>query len=182
MKIVSIAASFVPANTANSIQVLKATHALAELGHQVTLLVPGLSDVGWETLKHHYGLQKYFEIRWISENLAFRRYDFAFKAVRSAQRLSPDLIYTWVLQAGVLALWGGLPVILELHDRVSGKFGPWLFNWFCASARRHRLLTNTRALSLALHANYPIDSSEMDVQVSPNGVDLTRYQNLPSPS
>ncbi len=41
MRIVCIAASFVPSNAANSIQVMKAAHALAELGHEVTLLVPG---------------------------------------------------------------------------------------------------------------------------------------------
>lgn len=181
MKIVSIAASFVPANTANSIQVIKATHALVELGYQVTLLVPGQADVSWETLKHHYGLQQDFEIRWIRENLAFRRYDFAFKALRAARQLSPDLIYTWVLQAGVLALWGGLPVILELHDRVSGRFGPWLFKRFCTSPVRHRLLTNTEALSKVLQEDYRLDASAMDVRVAPNGVDLVRYQGLPAP-
>lgn len=181
MKIVSIAASFVPANTANSIQVVKATHALAELGHQVTLLVPGGSDAGWEALKRHYGLQKDFEVRWIRENLAFRRYDFAFKALRMARKLSPDLVYTWVLQASVLALWGGRPVILEMHDRVSGRFGPWLFSRFCTSSTRHRLLTNTRALYRVLQKDYPLDSSMGDTLVAPNGVDLARYQDLPAP-
>lgn len=181
MKIVSIAASFVPANTANSIQVVKATHALAVLGHQVTLFVPGQADAGWDTLERHYGLQKDFEIRWVRENLAFRRYDFAFKAVRAAKQLSPDLVYTWVLQAGVLALWGGLPVVLELHDRVRGKFGPWLFKRFCASAVRHRLLTNTRSLSQALEKDYRLDADAMDVHVAPNGVELARYRDLPTP-
>jgi len=68
MKIVCIAASFIPANTANSIQVIKAAHALAELGHDVTLLVPGQERTPWDDLEMHYGLRTPFQIRWIKEN------------------------------------------------------------------------------------------------------------------
>lgn len=182
MKLVCISASFIPSNTANSIQVLKATHALAVLGHAVTLLVPGGESTPWEDLRVHYGLQHPLDITWIDENLAFRRYDFAFKAVQMAKRLNADLAYTWVLQAGVLALWKGLPAVLELHDRVTGRVGPWLFRQFCASKTRQRILTNTHALSHALMADFNLDPAAVDMLVAPNGVDLERYQDLPSPS
>ena len=69
MKIVCIAASFVPSNTANSIQVMKATHALAALGHSVTLLVPGEGRTDWDFLRGFYGLQNRLEVEWIPENL-----------------------------------------------------------------------------------------------------------------
>jgi len=183
MKIVCIAASFVPSNTANSIQAVKAVHALAAgLGHDVQLLVPGDVDVGWEELKQQYGLEQPFEIRWIKENLTFRRYDFAIKAVQAASGLRPDLIYTWVLQAGVLALWRGIPTILELHDRVTGRLGPWLFRRFWHSKTPHRVLTNTRALKDSLVSEMAVQPSPGEIIVSPNGVELERYQNLPSPS
>ena len=182
MKIVCIAASFIPSNTANSIQVVKASHALAALGHEVTLLVPGDETIPWEDLKTHYGLQYPFAITWISENLAYKRYDFAYKAVYRAKRIKPDLVYTWVLQAGVLALWCGLPTALELHDRVTGKIGPWLFRRFLASETRKRLITNTHALRKILIEEFNVDPAEKDILVAPNGVDLTRYQGLPSPS
>jgi glycosyltransferase involved in cell wall biosynthesis len=181
MKIVCIAASFVPSNTANSIQVVKATHALAELGHEVTLLVPGPGQMAWDELKVHYGLRKQFNIRWIHENLAFRRYDFAYKSVRIARQIGPDLIYTWVLQAGLYALWRRLPTILELHDRVTGQLGPWLFRRFCASNTRKRLLTNTEALCRTLMTDFNLDRSAISILVAPNGVELERYQDLPSP-
>ncbi len=87
MKIVCIAASFIPSNTANSIQVMKVSHALAEIGHDVTLLVPGDQGIPWEDLQYHYGVQQAFDIQWISENLTFRRYDFALKALREAVRM-----------------------------------------------------------------------------------------------
>ena len=64
MKIVSIAASFIPSNTANSIQVVKASHALAQLGHDVTLIVPGETRMEWDQLQEHYGLKTAFNISW----------------------------------------------------------------------------------------------------------------------
>ena len=178
MKIVCIAASFIPSKTANSIQVVKATQALADLGHEVTLLVPGQVQTDWLDLERHYGLRRQFKIQWVPENLTFRRYDFAFKALKLARQMAPDIIYTWVLQAGVLALWQGVPVVLELHDRVRGKVGPWLFRWFYRSKTPRRLLTNTHALKNALITDFKLDTAKLDIHVAPNGVDLERYQNL----
>ena len=40
MKIVAIAGSRIPSDTANSIQVMKACQALVQLGHELTLIVP----------------------------------------------------------------------------------------------------------------------------------------------
>lgn len=182
MKIVCIAASFVPSNTANSIQVVKAAHALAELGHTVTLLVPGREETEWAILQRHYGLRTPFTIKWIPENLAFRRYDYAFKAIRTARRMKPDLIYTWMLQAGLLSLWNHLPTILELHDRVTGRLGPWLFQRFCKAKTDKRILVNTAALRRALLSEYELAGSGVEILVAPNGVELERYEALPSPS
>lgn len=181
MKIVCISTSFIPANTANSIQVVKAAHAMAELGHDVTLLVPGKDEVTWNELKSHYGVEQPFTIQWIGENLAFKRYDYAYKAVRRARQMKPDLVYTWVLQAGVLALWRKIPTILELHDRVTGHLGPWLFRWFWNSKTPHRLVTITDALRKLLVFDFNLDDSENTIIIAPDGVDLERYQGLPSP-
>ena len=181
MKIVCIAASYVPSNTANSIQVLKATDALASLGNNVTLLVPGDKSADWVDLKAHYGLQQSFEIRWLPEHLSFRRYDFALKAVREAVRMKPDLIYTWMLQSAVLSLWRGLPVILELHDRVTGRLGPWLFEQFWRTDTKKRLLTNTTALKKILVKEYGLKDVAEDIFAAPNGVDLERYSDLLQP-
>lgn len=182
MKIVSISASFVPSNAANSLQVVKVTHALAELGHQVTLIVPGKQPTPSKNLQTHYGIQHPLEIVWIPENLAHKRYGFALKAVGRAQKMGADLVYTWMLQAAVLALWGQIPTVLELHDRVTGKVGPWLFRRFSASKTRQRLLTNTNALKQVLTDNFDLKSGDLDIQVAPNGIELERYQGLPDAS
>ena len=61
MKIVAISGSQVPSNVANSLQTMKAVHALARLGHSVTLIVPASesnhSEDKWLELANFYGLQ-----------------------------------------------------------------------------------------------------------------------------
>jgi glycosyltransferase involved in cell wall biosynthesis len=179
MKICSIAASFVPSKAANSIQVLKAAHALAALGHDVTLFVPGNKSTAFEELSEHYGLTTRFQIEWIPEDLRFRRYDFAYKAVRAARKLAPDLIYTRVLQAALFGVWSGYPTILEMHDRVTGRVGPWMFRRFARSKVPHRILTNSRALQDILKAQFNLDATPSQLLVAPNGVELDRFRHLP---
>jgi glycosyltransferase involved in cell wall biosynthesis len=162
-------------------QVVKATQALASLGHDVTLIVPGQEETPWDALQPHYGMTQPFDIHWIPEILTFKRYDFAYKALRYARQLQPDLVYTWVLQAAVLALWQGLPVVLELHDRVSGRVGPWLFRRFCRARTNKRLLTNTEALRQVLISDFDLKPKSLEIIPAPNGVDLERYQDLPMP-
>lgn len=181
MRIVCIAPSFVPSYTANSIQVVKASHALAQAGYHVSLLVPGETPTAWKEIQDQYGLQDTFLIQWVPENLRFRRYDFALKAMQHARKMKPDLIYTWMLQAAVLALWYKLPTILELHDRVIGRLGPWLFRRFWQIEVQKRVLTNTAALRNTLISEFNLESYSNQIQVAPNGVELERYQGLPSP-
>jgi glycosyltransferase involved in cell wall biosynthesis len=183
MKIVCIAASIIPSKTANSIQVMKVADAMAVLGHQVILCVPGEKDVPWEGLNKHYGLQSTFEIQWIPENQAFKRYDFALKAVRSAERMKPDLIYTWMIQSAVIALWHKIPTVLEMHDRVTGRLGPWLFRQFWRASTTKRLLTITQALRQVLTSDFQLPKDLSDqIMVAPDGVDLDRYQGLSAPA
>src|SRR4051794_12613549 len=118
MKITCISASQIPSNAANSIQTMKAVHALAKLGHEVTLIVPVADEplpVGnsWESLSHYYGLSTPFQIEWLPSH---SRRLFFLAAVRRARRLKPDLLYVWPLPSAVLGLIHGLPTILELHD------------------------------------------------------------------
>ena len=65
MKIAAIAGSTVPSDTANSLQVMKACQALVQIGHDVTLLVPGARNTSVD-LRKHYGLETDFPIEWLS--------------------------------------------------------------------------------------------------------------------
>jgi glycosyltransferase involved in cell wall biosynthesis len=181
MKIVYIATSCVPSTAANSIQVMKVCDAMTALGHEVTLLVPGNKEAPWADLKNQYGLQQTFDIQYVPENQKFKRYDFAFKAVRTANRLNPDLVYTRMLQAAVIALWHKIPTMIEMHDRVTGRVGPWLFRQFWKSKTKKRMITITGALKRFLISEFELSGVADQILVAPDGVDLGRYQNLPEP-
>jgi len=90
-------------------------------------------------------------------------------------------MYTWMLQSAVLALWRGLPVILELHDRPSGRVGPRLFREFIRHPGRKRLLVITEALLERLKLDYNWSPPQGVVQIAPNGTELERYADLPEP-
>jgi glycosyltransferase involved in cell wall biosynthesis len=178
MRIACIASSAVPSNTANSIQMMKACAALAEIDGPVHLWVPGAGRADWPSLAKHYGLEQQFEVEWLKSVSPLRRYDFALRTMACAQVWKAELIYTWMLQAAVLALGRGWPVILEMHDRPTGRIGPWLFQKMIHSSGKKRLLVITEALRLKLAAEVG-GLRGQDVQIAPNGTDLKLYMDLP---
>lgn len=178
MKIVCISASFVPSETANSIQMMKAVHALAQLGHDVTLIVPeGQKKSTTEELQSFYGLSTPFKIEHM-RGASRRR--FFWDAVRRAASPHPDILYTWVPQSAVYALFHRLPVLIELHDLPSGSAGPWWHRLFLWIPGRKRMLVITRALQDALENKYGKSLAPEDIILAPNGIDPERFENLPT--
>jgi glycosyltransferase involved in cell wall biosynthesis len=178
MKIACISTSRVPSDTANSIQVMKACQALARLGHQVLLLLPGDEPAPWETLAQRYGLSIPFEITWIPSDPRWKRNDFAWKSVRQAAAQNAEIVYTWTGQSAVFALLQKIPVLYEVHDLPTGKLGPLWFWLFLRLHGRKRFLIITRALQAALQRKIGKIREEA-VVIAPNGVDLEQYQELP---
>ena len=175
MKIVAIAGSQIPSDTANSLQVMKACNALVQLGHDLTLIVPGAPNTS-VNLKLHYGLQADIHIEWL---LASNRRIFPWQAFLRARKLKPDLIYSWLIQSAVLALLVKLPAVFEAHIQPTGTLGPaWhrAFAWFRG---RKRLASITQALIDVLDRSYNIRFNADEVVVTPNGVDLERFTSLP---
>jgi glycosyltransferase involved in cell wall biosynthesis len=181
MKIACIASSQIPSTTANSIQVMKACHALAQNQAEVRLWVPGNSDISWTTLRVHYGLMEEFSIQWQPSQQMLKRYDLAFNAVNKALAWKADLVYTWLPQAAVLAGMRRIPVVLEMHDLPTGRMGPHLFRQFVRLHSRKRLLVITQALYDQLRTRHGFDLPEEEYRISPNGTDLERYAGLPEP-
>ena len=130
MRICSVFPSRIPSETANSIQAMKASHAMVQLGHEVITISPGRGpqattvEKRWEILARQYGLQKAFRGVYLPpfDNYLARRI-FPWRAAFRARREHPDLIYTWLIQTAVMSLLFGLPVVLELHDIPAGRFG-----------------------------------------------------------
>ena len=178
-----ISASRVPSTTANSMQVMKACQAISQLGHEVHLFLPRYKHQQKNVdLASFYGLKTQFPIEWLSSRLSLNRYDFAFLAAHKARQLKADISYVWFIQAGLFSLLAHLPVIIELHGPPEGKFGPLLFRLFQKIPGKKRLLPITHALANQLHQRFNIDLSDQHLmQMSPNGVDMERYTNLPEP-
>jgi len=174
MRIVCISASQIPSDTANSIQVMKVCQAFVQLGHNVTLLVPGSKPPTMDEhqLIEHYGLEKLFPVQWLP--LRNRRL-FPWKAIWRARRLGADLIYAWPLQSAALSLVVGIPAMLELHDFPAGHVGPLWLRLFLLLPGHKRLLPITAALQRILHL------PDRQTITAPDGVDLDRYTALPDP-
>ncbi|RPI83429.1 MAG: glycosyltransferase family 1 protein [Chloroflexi bacterium] len=179
MKIVCISASQVPSSTANSIQVQKVCQALAQLGHDVVLLVPGSKEHPWEELASLYGLQHRFQIEWLRSQPGFRRYDFSMAAVRRAKALGVDLVYAWPPQAVLFSLMSGFPTMIELHGEPEGKFGPFVFRLILRQPGIKRFLPISQALADIISQQFNYKFPENELVVSPNGIDLERYNQLP---
>jgi glycosyltransferase involved in cell wall biosynthesis len=180
MKIFAISASTIPSESANSIQTMKAVHALAQLGHEITLIVPQTSqsskNYSWIELAAFYGLTIPFTIEWLP--LKNRRM-FGWHAVRKIR--NADVIYTWVSQAAVFSLVRRIPVIIEIHDLPSGRIGPWWHRAFLRLPGLKRTLVITNALKRSLEAAYGEHLRPADVILAPNGIEPERFVDLPSP-
>jgi glycosyltransferase involved in cell wall biosynthesis len=177
MKIAAIAGSTIPSDTANSLQVMKACQALVQIGHEVTLFVPGLKNTSVD-LRKHYGLETDFPIEWLSSS---SRRIFTWDSVRRARALGADMIYSWFPQSAVFGLLRGMPVIFEIHIQPTGRFGPIWHRAFASLRGRRRLISITRALVELLERDFNMHLPVQEVVIAPNGVDLERFASLPDP-
>jgi glycosyltransferase involved in cell wall biosynthesis len=182
VKVAVLSASRIPSRTANSIQVMHTSQAAAELGHSVRLWVPRQAPpAAWPDLAGRYGLERPFDIRWTRSLPFLRRYDFCVAAVRAARAWGADLLYVLALPAAAMAARTGTPTVLELHEPPSGRLGPvWLHRFLRAPGAR-RVVVISHALSRTLAERYAPEAGQIDVRILPNGVDLRRYRDLPSP-
>jgi glycosyltransferase involved in cell wall biosynthesis len=176
MNIVAIAGSTIPSDTANSIQVMKACSVLAQLGHTLTLIVPGTLNTSVD-LKQHYGLQADFPIEWLTSS---SRRMFTWQSVQRARAFKPDLLYTWFPQSAVFGLLYKIPTVFEIHIQPTGALGPTWHQAFAKLRGRKRLASITRALVDVLERDYKIRFMQDEVVIAPNGVELERFASLPS--
>lgn len=179
MKIACVTPSQIPSSTANSIQAVKACHALAALGHSVRIFFPGTGSVAWGDLVDAYELSAPFEVIPLAADARLKRYDFIWKSLRAARAWQADLVYTWLPQVAWAAGTQGFPVVLEMHDRLTGVAGPRFFRWFLGLKKKKRLLVITSALQKVLEKQIHEPINPQIIQIAPNGVDLERYRDLP---
>ncbi len=182
MKIAYIATAQIPSNKANSIQVMKVCQALTQNGESVELFVPGNRKASWDELTQQYGISERFPIHWLPSRSFLKRIDFTFNSLKQAHRLRMDAIYTRTLWAAWAARCFQLPVILEMHDLPSGRIGPLLYKSFVNSAQKKLTVYITRALKNLTDQASGIEARAGEWVIAPDGVDLSRYCDLPQPA
>lgn len=186
MKIAVVAPSFVPSSAANSIQVMKVCQSLVQTGAEVSLWVPSKAgqkpDTEWDELKEFYGIELVFPIHWVKENLRFKRYDFAWKAIAAAKNWGADVVYTWMVQAGLLAQMRGMLPALELHMLPTGLLGPLLLKRLAKSKRKKLLLPITDALQKRLSSDFEIPFHKDESIIAPMGSEPERYIGMETPA
>ncbi len=184
MKVALVAPTHLPARRANTIQVMKMAQALTQLGHRLRLAVPGIPPraITWDELAQHYGLQQEFAVEWLAASPFWRRYDYAYRAVRWAQAWGAEVLYTRLPQAAAIASQAGLATIFEVHDMPQGSLGPLLFRLFTRGRGARRLVVISHALARDLAQRLGAPEKPPFTIVAPDGVDLERYQHLPEPS
>jgi len=187
MYVTAISTAQIPSTTANSIQVMKVCQALAQNGHKVRLFVPGQARSSWSELARLYGLSEHFVLEWLPVQPRWKRYDFAWQAIRKAlavHKTNPAAhwVYTWSFQSAVFALLSRQPVLLEVHDLPTGHMGPLWLRAFLRLPGRKRLVMITQALEDALEKKYRHLLPYRDRVIAPNGVELERYAALPAPA
>ena len=183
MKIAVITNSRIPSLTANSIQAMKVCQSLVQIGHDVRIFAPRETDPALsDELARHYGLRIVPDLEWLPSVKRLKRLDFIFHAQRAAETFGADLIYTWLPQSAVIALWRKYPTILEMHADVGGLMGAWWLHRFWKSRGKKLMTVTTRALRKALERSAGFGFEEEAVTVAPNGVELERYENFPDPA
>ena len=179
MKIIAIAGSHIPSDTANSIQVMKACSALVQLGHDLTLIVPDFDPRPSNfDLQAHYGLPDIFPMEWLRST---NRRLFTWQSVRRALALHPDLLYVWMPQSAVFGLLANKPVIFEAHLQPTGMFGPLWHRAFARLRGCKRLACITKALHTTLERDHGMRLRTDEVVIAPNGVELERFASLLDP-
>jgi len=87
-----------------------------------------------------------------------------------------------MLQVARSSALSGMPVILELHDRPSGRFGLARLQEFLRTPVHKRVVFITRALRQLVEEQLNSGIPEEEVIIAPDGVDLERYEDLPQPA
>ncbi len=188
MRVVHLSESAIPSTTANSMQVMKMCQAMAQEGHDVTLLAPA----GWDdrdksvlpSLWRHYSVAPIFRIRWLPSPRPYPNYSYGLLAGAYCRLARSDVVFARHLPGAVVAARIGCRVVFEAHDVPSahGRLGWALSDVLVRQPGLERVVVTSGALGEYLVGAWPLLLPASKVVVAPNGVDLERFDNLPRPS
>ena len=148
-----------PTRLANPVQVMHMCAAMAECGHDVTLVVRASESAGpgfEKSLYGQYGVAESFGIRVIDHHPFLTRGRLQHRQIKRLLReLRPDLIYSRTTRFARLWSGAGIPYVYETHAMPShnprlGRTGRTMF-----SGNFRRLVVITHALAADFQSAFP---------------------------
>ena len=159
MRICYLHLSRYPTRLANPVQVMHMCAAMAELGHDVTLVVRASesAEPGFEgSLHDEYGIPASFGIRVIAHHPFLVRGHLEHRALRALLReLRPELIYSRTTRFARLWTAADVPYVYETHAMPSHDPRRGLTKRALLSENFRRLVVITRALAADFRAAFP---------------------------
>ena len=170
MRIIYAATARIPSRTANSLQVMKMCAAMAQLGHDVTLLVPRFDSEapGLADLEHAYGVDIRFRIRWLRGWRFFGRIAWELRVLSACRKA--DLLFT---RNARIAAGARRPVILELHQPLSDPLDRLAWRQLLKSPNLRTLVFISQRLKSLEAAGNGLGSAR--VTVAHSAVDAHRF-------
>jgi glycosyltransferase involved in cell wall biosynthesis len=181
MKVAHISLAEIPSNKANSIQVMKISQALQQIGESVTLYIAGSGSVNWEELAAKYGIHVPFPVVRIGSGKILRQLSLSLAGVKQARWDGMEMVFSRTLWVAFIASLRGFPAVLELHDLPSGRFGPLLYRWLLRTRKPVLMVYITEALKTLTDQTTGMQARRGSYLIAPDGVDLSRYADLPGP-
>ena len=184
-------AGSIPSRNADAVCVMNMCSSLAAQGSSVELVIPKGQALGMQALQFQgtlwelYGLPENFSIRYFSNpfdrfNSALRKNGYAFLALCYALLSGKQLINARHIELSMMAARFGRPFVFEAHNFVkpaASKFFPRFIECLNKPGCRGAIVTTTQAgRDSFIDAGVP----ESRIAVLPNGVQVHRYEGLPS--
>jgi len=165
MRIIYVAGSPVPSKAANSVHVMKMSHALADLEHQVTLCCPKAtdSDLSKQEVYDLYGVKPNFEFNPhtpFSSRIGLILY--AMKNAALAKREKADFVFSRCLFTAWFCSIFGIKTLFERHDAwENNPTAAKIFKRLMASKNCLGLVVISKALEDQITSKFGIERNRM---------------------
>lgn len=149
MKIVYVAKSFVPSRTANSIHVMNICAALADMGHDVTILLPDAEEQRNLDIFPFYGLQPNFKIiKLYYPKFKGKTIYFSFAIFRALKKIKPDLVVGRFINGCAISAIMNIPTVFDSHGPIwhDSRISKFLFRKMINQKAFKKMTVNSNAL------------------------------------
>lgn len=175
MKVVYISNAILPSKSANSIHIMKMCQALADNGHEVTLLAPNYKDQiesNVSDIFSFYGVRDNFILKKLPmPNIKGKLLFYIFGVLLFLFKNKFDYVYSRFIYGSIIASVLRLDNIYESHAPicVSNKLERWFFSKLISMPSFKRLVVISGTLKKYYLDKYPNLSKE--IQVAHDGAD-----------